>query len=133
VLTSVDVGVSQKIIDGSIKVKGSPGLRRFTEEGVELEDETVLEADVVVFATGFGDLHSSIEEVCGPDVAKRVGKIWGLDAEGELQGVYRQTGHPRLWVALENIGRSRFHSLHLALQIKAIEEGIVGDEAIYTG
>lgn len=26
--------------------------------------------------------------------------MWGLDAEGELQGVWRRTGHPRLWIAM---------------------------------
>ena len=39
-------------------------------------------------------------EICGPDVAAKVGKVWGLDAEGELQGVWRRTGHPRLWIAM---------------------------------
>jgi len=122
----IDTGASQEIISGNIKVK-SGAVRRFTERGLELDDDSLLEADLVVFATGFGDIRSSIAEVCGPDVAIKVGKVWGLDAEGELQGVWRRTGHPRLWIAMANFARSRMHSLHLALQIKAIEEGIVGD------
>ena len=47
-----DTGASQEIIDGNIKVKSSPAIRRFTQGGVELEDETVLEGDAVIFATG---------------------------------------------------------------------------------
>lgn len=48
----------------------------------------------------YGDIRSSVGEVCGPDVAAKVGKVWGLDTEGELQGVWRRTGHPRLWFAM---------------------------------
>ncbi|KAF8128629.1 hypothetical protein EV363DRAFT_1451618 [Boletus edulis] len=129
----INTGASQEIIKGAIKVRSSPAIRRFTEGGVELEDETKLEGDVVVFATGFGDIRMSIEEICGPDVATKVGKVWGLDVEGELQGIWRRTGHPRLWIAMANLARSRFHSLHLALQIIAIEEGIVQDRDICTG
>jgi len=123
----VDVGSSQDIIKGGIKVNGTAGIRRFVEEGVVLEDETVLQGDVVIWATGFGDFRESIAEVCGPDVAEKVGTVWGLDAEGELQGICRPMGHQRLWVAMGNISRSRLASLNLALQIKAIEEDIIDD------
>ncbi|KAI9567756.1 hypothetical protein HD554DRAFT_2023427 [Boletus coccyginus] len=129
----IDTGASREIINGNITVKNSPSIRRFTEGGIEVVDQTVVEGDVVIFATGFGDIRGSIEEICGSDVAARVGKVWGLDAEGELQGMWRRTGHPRLWITMGNLGRSRFHSLHLALQIKAIEEGIVRDGEICTG
>lgn len=45
-----DTGASQEIIDGNIKVKRG-SVRRFTERGVEVDD-SLLEADLVVFATG---------------------------------------------------------------------------------
>ncbi|KAG9308332.1 hypothetical protein JVU11DRAFT_12096 [Chiua virens] len=48
----IDTGTSGEIINGAIKVKGSPSVRRFTKEGVELEDGTILEGDIVIFATG---------------------------------------------------------------------------------
>ncbi|KAG6380686.1 hypothetical protein JVT61DRAFT_5062 [Boletus reticuloceps] len=48
----------------------------------------------------FGDIRMLIEEICRPDVATKVGKVWGLDAEGELQGIWRRTGHPWLWIAM---------------------------------
>lgn len=47
-----DTGASREIINGNIKVKSSPAIQRFTEGGVVLEDETVLEGDAVIFATG---------------------------------------------------------------------------------
>ncbi|KAG6380235.1 hypothetical protein JVT61DRAFT_8327 [Boletus reticuloceps] len=48
----INTGASQEIVKGAIKVRSSPAIRRFTERGVELEDETELEGDVVIFATG---------------------------------------------------------------------------------
>ena len=47
-----DTGSSREIIDGNIKVRSSPAVRRFTAGGVELCDGSVLEGDVVIFATG---------------------------------------------------------------------------------
>lgn len=47
-----DTGTSQEIINGNIKVKSGTSVRRFTEGGTELEDGTVLEGDLVIFATG---------------------------------------------------------------------------------
>ena len=29
-----------------------------------------------------------------------VGPVWGLDDEGQLQGVWRRTGQPHLWIGL---------------------------------
>ncbi|KAG6337008.1 hypothetical protein ID866_2068 [Astraeus odoratus] len=127
----IDTGASQEIIDGNIKIKSGRSVRTFTSHGLELEDGTELECDVVIFATGYGELRDSMREICGPDVANRVGPIWGLDSEGELQGVWRKTGQPRLWIGMGNFGRTRFHSLHLALQIKALEEGLITDDDIY--
>ena len=55
----------------------------------------------------FGDIRSSIEEICGAEVVAKVGKVWGLDTEGELQGVWRRTGHPRLWIAMGKFSLSK--------------------------
>ena len=48
----VDVGGSQYIIDGKIKLKSDSLIERFTPTGLKFEDGTELLADVVVFATG---------------------------------------------------------------------------------
>ena len=48
----------------------------------------------------FGDLRDSIREICGPDVAKKVGPVWGLDDEGEHLGRWRRTGQPHLWIGM---------------------------------
>ena len=60
---STDVGASQMIIDGKIKLKNDAQISRFTEKGLKFEDGSTLDADAVVFATGWVKLvhvHTSI-------------------------------------------------------------------------
>jgi hypothetical protein len=48
----IDVGASQLLIDGKIKLKNDSQLARFTQNGLEFTDGSTLDADAVVFATG---------------------------------------------------------------------------------
>nr|GAT42717.1 flavin-containing monooxygenase [Mycena chlorophos] len=121
----IDVGTSKLIADGKIKLKNNCGeIESFTSTGLRFTDGSSLPADVVVFATGYGDPRRIIHQVCGPAVGDRCKPIWGLDEEGELQGVWRDLGMRGLWYMFGNYALSRFHSKHVALQIKAMEEGI---------
>ena len=47
-----DVGASEMIVDGRIKVKSDSELERFTEKGLLFKDGSELEADVIILATG---------------------------------------------------------------------------------
>ena len=47
-----DVGASQLIIDGKIKLKNDAQIARFTQNGLEFDDGSTLDADAVIFATG---------------------------------------------------------------------------------
>jgi len=47
-----DVGASEMVVDGRIKVKSDSELERFTERGVLFKDGSQLEADVIILATG---------------------------------------------------------------------------------
>ena len=47
-----DVGASQLIIDGKIKLKNDSKMSHFSENGLVFEDGSELPADVVIFATG---------------------------------------------------------------------------------
>jgi hypothetical protein len=38
--------------------------------------------------------------ICGDEVASKVGPVWGTDKEGQLQGVWRHSGHDGLWFAM---------------------------------
>ncbi|KAE9407932.1 hypothetical protein BT96DRAFT_54915 [Gymnopus androsaceus JB14] len=118
----LDVGASQMIIDGKIKLKNDSQLQSFTETGLKFEDGSEIPADVVVFATGFSDARLLIRKICGDDVANKCSPVWGLNEEGEIHGSWKDMKIPGLWYAMGNLAMDRFHSKHIALQIKAMEE-----------
>ncbi|KAH8091396.1 hypothetical protein BXZ70DRAFT_1041311 [Cristinia sonorae] len=122
----LDVGACQLIIDGKIKIKNNTQIERFTPTGLKFTDGSELQADVVLFATGFGDIREPIRKICGDEVGDKVPPIWGLNEEGELSGTWRELGTPGLWYMMGNLAWSRFFSKHVALQIKAKQEGVFG-------
>jgi hypothetical protein len=61
----------------------------------------------------------------GDEVADRVTDVWGFNEEGEFRTMWQKTGHPGLWFMGGNLAASRYYSRILALQIKAVEEGLV--------
>jgi len=122
----LDVGASQLIIDGKIKLKNDSLIERFTNTGIMFQDGSKLLADVVIFATGYGDPREPMQKIVGDEIKKKCKPIWGLDKEHEIYGVWRDLGIPHLWSMMGNLGRCRFHSKHIALQIKAIEENVFG-------
>ncbi|KAF8734332.1 hypothetical protein AX14_003424 [Amanita brunnescens Koide BX004] len=122
----LDVGASQLIADGKIKLKNDSQIKEFTETGLLFEDGSQLSADVVLFATGYGNVKEHIQSVCGDEVANSCSPIWGFNMEGELNGCWRDLGVPGLWYMMGNLALCRFHSKHIALQIKAAEEGVFG-------
>ncbi|KAF8134306.1 hypothetical protein EV363DRAFT_1257346 [Boletus edulis] len=121
----IDTGTSSHIVNGDIKLKNGSAIERLTEKGLKFTDGTELEADIVIFATGYGDPRDSMRDVCGPQIADKVNKVWGFTEEGEVNSVWRDCGHEGMWFGVGNLGLSRFHSRHLALQIKAMEAGIL--------
>jgi len=122
----LDVGACQLIIDGKIKLKNDAQLARYTRCGLGFDDGSELPADVVIFATGLGEIKGPIRQVCGDLIADACKPVWGLDEEGELRGCYRDLGFHGLWYMTGNLALCRFHSKHVALQIKAMEEGLFG-------
>ncbi|KAJ7624512.1 hypothetical protein FB45DRAFT_1086278 [Roridomyces roridus] len=122
----IDVGASQLIIDGKIKLKNDSQISHFTETGLKFENGSEFNADVVVFATGLGECRDAIKWICGEEIGAKTRKIWGLNEEGEIYGAWRDVGVDGLWYMTGNFAVSRFHSKHVALQIKAMEEGVFG-------
>ncbi|KAG6881994.1 hypothetical protein C0992_012996, partial [Termitomyces sp. T32_za158] len=88
------------IADGKIKIKTGSSLESFTKTGLKFEDGSELPADVVVFATGLGDARAPIREVVDEEIFKRINPIWGLNSEGELNGMWRELGVKGLWSML---------------------------------
>lgn len=84
----IDVGCSQLIAEGKIKVHKSPdGIKEFTPHTIILADGKELEADMVVLATGFDNMRTTVRKVLGDKVADRCKDVWDLDEEGEVRAV----------------------------------------------
>ena len=133
----IDVGASQLIIDGQIKLAHGQ-VQGITENGVLLDDGTELPADLIVYATGYGSMNGWAADLIGQEVADRVGKCWGLGSdttkdpgpwEGEQRNMWKPTQQPGLWFHGGNLHQSRHYSLYLALQLKARQAGI--DTPVY--
>ena len=64
----------------------------------------------------FASPITTIDGICGADVASRIKPIWGLSEEGELRTAWRDSGVPNFWFMMGNLAWCRFHSKHLALR-----------------
>ncbi len=58
----------------------------------------------------------TVKKILGDDVSAGVKPVWGLDEEGELRNVWRDSGVPNFWFMMGNLMWCRFHSKHLALR-----------------
>ena len=90
------MGCSGLIVDGKIKVKPS-GVERFTETGLQFTDGSTLDADIVVLATGYANMRETARRLFGDEVGDRVKSVWDMDEEGEINTLWRDSGHPAFW------------------------------------
>ena len=120
-----NVGCSDLIIKGDIALKQFADLDALVAGGARMKGGETIAADLVVLATGYKRQEELVRKLFGEDVEKRVGPIWGFGAEQELRNMYTRTGQPGLWFIAGGLAQCRIGSKHLALQIKAIEEGLL--------
>ncbi|HMM90623.1 flavin-containing monooxygenase [Bradyrhizobium sp.] len=120
-----NVGCSDMIIKGDIALKQFSDLDTFTPDGAKMKAGEIIKADLVVLATGYRPQEELVRKLFGAAVEKRVGTIWGFGEEQELRNMYTRTGQPGLWLIAGGLAQCRIGSKHLALQIKAIEEGLL--------
>lgn len=120
----IDVGCSQLIIDGQIKIKSGQEITEVLPNGLRFADGSELQGDEIIFATGYQNMRTEARNIFGDELADRVGDVWGWDEEGEFRTMWRPTGHPGFWFMGGNLAICRYYSKILALQIKAVEEGI---------
>ena len=128
----IDIGASQLVIDGKIKLKTGQ-VTELREHSVVLEDGMEIPADVVVYATGYGSMNGWVADIVDRETADKVGKVWGLGSdtpkdpgpwEGEQRNMWKPTQQEGLWFHGGNLHQSRHYSQFLALQLKARMEGI---------
>ena len=129
----IDVGASELVADGSIKLKSGVPIDRITEHGVRMADGTELPADLIVYATGYGSMNGWAARIVSQEVADKVGKCWGLGSgttkdpgpwEGEERNMWKPTQQEALWFHGGNLHQSRHYSQFLSLQLKARYEGL---------
>jgi putative flavoprotein involved in K+ transport len=133
----IDIGASELVAKGAIRlVRGQ--VDHLAEHAVVLTDGTELEADAVVYATGYGSMNGWAARLISQDVADAVGKCWGLGSDttkdpgpwqGELRNMWKPTRQDNLWFHGGNLHQSRHYSRYLAMQLKARMEGI--DTPVY--
>jgi putative flavoprotein involved in K+ transport len=128
----IDIGASQLIIDGQIKLAHG-NIKEIVPDGLVLDDGTHLPADLIVYATGYGSMNGWAADLIGQDVADKVGKCWGLGSDtpkdpgpwvGEERNMWKPTQQEALWFHGGNLHQSRHYSQFLSLQLKARMEGI---------
>lgn len=138
----VDVGGTKLISEGKVAVRGLVGPVGYTENGLRLSDGSRLDADAVIWCTGFADKDGRVTAremlgesgdsggsggsgVLGPqDIVARLDASWGVDAEGEVRGMWKR--HLRMenfWAMGGNMQHQRWWSRPLAQQIKLALDG----------
>lgn len=129
----IDVGASQLIIDGEIKLESGCEVERINARSVTLDNGKEIPADLIVLATGYGSMNGWAAKLISQEVADKVGKCWGLGSgtrhdpgpwEGELRNMWKPTQQAGLWFHGGNLMQSRHYSRYLALQLKARLESI---------
>jgi len=129
----IDVGASEMVANGKIKLKSGVAVKEITETGVAFDDGTELPADLIIMATGYTSMNGWAADLISQDVADKVGKCWGLGSdtkkdpgpwEGELRNMWKPVQQNGLWFHGGNLHQSRHYSQFLSLQIKARHEGI---------
>jgi cation diffusion facilitator CzcD-associated flavoprotein CzcO len=121
----LNVGASDLIIEGKIKIKAGVGIERLTARKVIFSDGSDLDADIVVLATGYEPLQEAVRALLGDDVAEQVGPIWGIGADGELRNMYARTAQEGFYVLGGGFPAARVYSQHTAILIKATLEGLI--------
>ncbi|TPQ32420.1 monooxygenase [Bradyrhizobium guangdongense] len=120
-----NVGCSDLIVSGAIKLKQFDDIDTFTADGARMKDGTTVTADLIVLSTGYKPQGYLVRKLFGDAVGDRVGPIWGFGDGHELRNMYARTKQPGLWFIAGSLAQCRINSKYLALQVKAIEEGIL--------
>ena len=129
----LDVGCSELIASGKIKVRSRVEVSSIKPRSVVLSDGTELPADLIVAATGYLPMNEWVAKIISREVADLIGPNWGYGSgtrgdpgpwEGELRNMWKPLKHDALWFHGGNLHLSRHYSLYVALQLKARMEGI---------
>ena len=120
-----NVGCSDLIVDGSIDLAHHHDIERVVPNGLRMKDGRIVEANVIVAATGYKNQQDVVRHFMGDAIADRIGQVWDFDEGGELHNMWRRTPQPGLWFVGGGLPHVRIYSKYLAQQIKACEVGLL--------
>ena len=121
-----NVGCSDLIVKGDIALRQFADIDTFAADGARMKSgETIRRRPRSCWRPATSARKSWCESCSAKRSTKRVGTIWGFGEEQELRNMYTRTGQPGLWLIAGGLAQCRIGSKHLALQIKAIEEGLL--------
>lgn len=120
-----NVGCSDLVAGGKIALRQFSDVEAFVAEGARMKNGETLAADLVVLATGYKPQEHLVRRLFGDAIMDRIGPIWGFGESQELRNMYTRTAQPGLWFIAGSLAQCRINSKFLALQIKAIEEGLI--------
>jgi cation diffusion facilitator CzcD-associated flavoprotein CzcO len=120
-----NVGCSDLVVSGEIGLRQFSDIDAFVAEGARMKSGETLAADLIVLATGYKGQEHLVRKLFGDEVADRIGPIWGFGTGQELRNMFTRTAQPGLWFIAGSLAQCRINSKYLALQIKAIEEGLL--------
>jgi cation diffusion facilitator CzcD-associated flavoprotein CzcO len=120
-----NVGCSDLVAAGKIALRQFADIDTFVAGGTRMKSGETIAADLIVLATGYKPQEHLVRQLFGDAVTARVGPIWGFGEAQELRNMYTRTGQPGLWFIAGSLAQCRINSKYLALQIKAIEQGLL--------
>ncbi len=122
---NLDAGCSRLIVDGHVRLLRFEEIERFSAGGALLKDGSLEPADLIVLGTGFRSQEAVVTRLLGESVARKIGPIWGVGEDGEMNNMWKRTAQEGLWFVGGSFTNCRIFSRYVALQIKAIEEGLM--------
>jgi cation diffusion facilitator CzcD-associated flavoprotein CzcO len=120
-----NVGCSDLVAGGKIGLRQFSDVETFVAAGARMTNGETLAADLIVLATGYKPQEHLVRKLFGDEIVDRIGPIWGFGEGQELRNMYTRTAQPGLWFIAGSLAQCRINSKFLALQIKAIEQGLL--------
>jgi cation diffusion facilitator CzcD-associated flavoprotein CzcO len=127
-----NVGCADLVAGGAVGLIQFADIASFVADGVRMNDGSTLAADLIVLATGYKPWENLVRRLFGDEITARIGPIWGFGDGQELRNMYARTAQPGLWFIAGSLAQCRINSKYLALQIKAIEEGLLPRGSVAT-
>ncbi|KAH8646369.1 hypothetical protein BGZ60DRAFT_465011 [Tricladium varicosporioides] len=128
----VDIGTGIELLaTRKVAIKSGFVPVSYTTGGIELSDGSILEADAIIWCTGFKDkdVRQSITDILGDGseaIQNKMEATWGVDTEGEIRGLWRRHANvDNFWVFSGGAAQHRWYSRVIALQIKGALQRIL--------